>query len=76
MPRGYPESTPGVDFRSQGVISRRFKRKNKFCDERTNGWTDRRDGRNSGLDSISEKGDPIDLLYQTRKKGNFHFKDT
>ena len=51
MPRGYPGSTPGVDPRSQGVIPKRFKRKNFFV---TNGitepWTDRRDGRNSGLD--------------------------
>ena len=56
MPRGYPGSTPGVNFRSQGVISRRFKRKKKFVTEygRTNerkyAWTDRRDGGNSGLD--------------------------
>ena len=58
MPRGYPWSTPGVDIRSQGVISRRFKRKKNFVtDERTNErtdgtWTDRRDGRNSYLDVI------------------------
>ena len=55
MPRGYPGSTPGVDFRSQGVISRRFKRKKNFVtDKRTDGLphgrTDRRDGRNSDLD--------------------------
>ena len=53
MPQGYPWSTPGVDFSSQGVISRRFKQK-KSCDGRTNaqtnGRTDRHDGRNSDLD--------------------------
>ena len=51
MPRGYPGSTPGVDFRSQGVISRRFKQKKIFVTNvRTDAWTDRRDGGNSGLD--------------------------
>ena len=56
MPRGYPGSTPGVDPRSQGVIPRQFKRKKIFVTEyertdgRTNAWTHRRDGRNSGLD--------------------------
>ena len=53
MPRGYPGSTPGVDSRSQGVISRRFKQKKIFVtdgmtDERN--WTDRRVGQNSYLD--------------------------
>ena len=50
MPRGYP----GVDFRSQGVIFRRFKRKKKFVtNKRTNRWTDSRDGRNSDLDGAN-----------------------
>ena len=57
MPRGYPGSTPGVDPRSQGVIPRRFKRKKIFVtdgrtDGLTNGWTDRRDARNSDLDLL------------------------
>ena len=30
MPRGYPWSTPGVDFRSQEVIPRQFKQKKIF----------------------------------------------
>ena len=55
MPRGYPGSTPGVDPRSQGVIPRRFKQNKIFVtyertDGRTDGWTDRRVGRNSDLD--------------------------
>ena len=60
MPRGYPGSTPGADPRSQGVISRRFKRKKNFVtnertNERTDGWTDRRVGRNSDLDNKTLK---------------------
>ena len=53
MPRSYQESTPGVDPRSQGVIPRRFKRKKFFVTHgRTDeGWTDRRDSRNSVVDS-------------------------
>ena len=50
---GVPGVNPGVDPRSQGMIPRRFKRKKIFVTEdarRTDGWTDRRDGRNSGLD--------------------------
>ena len=52
MPRGYPGSTPGVDPGGQGVIPRRFKRKKNFVTpgHRTNGWTDRRDSRNSYVD--------------------------
>ena len=52
MPRGYPGSTPGVDPGSQGVIPRRFKRKKIFVTDegRTDGWTHRREGGNSGLD--------------------------
>ena len=54
MPRRYPGSTPGVDPGSQGVILRRFKRKKFFVthEHRTNtAWTDRRDSRNSYVDS-------------------------
>ena len=36
------------------VIPRRFKRKNFFVTyARTHSWTDRRDGRNSGLDVVA-----------------------
>ena len=43
---------PGVNPRSQEVISRPFKRKKIFCDEvRTKyRWTDRREGGNSYVD--------------------------
>ena len=62
MPGGYPGSTPGIDPRSQGVIPRRFKRKKNFVTdgrthERTNVWTDRRDGRNSVLDELSQSAE-------------------
>ena len=42
MPRGYPGSTLGVDPIGQGVIPRRFKRKNFFVTDegRTDGQTD------------------------------------
>ena len=58
MPRSYPGSTPGIAPWSKGVIPRRFKRKKNFVtyvrtDERTETWTDRRDGRNSYLDEKS-----------------------
>ena len=47
----HPGSTLGVNPGGQGVIPRRFKRKKIFVtDVRTNAWTDRHDGRNSGLD--------------------------
>ena len=40
-PRGYPGSTPGVDFRSQWVSSRDLSEKKIFLtDERTEGRTD------------------------------------
>ena len=50
---GVPRVNPRVDPRSQGVIPRRFKRKKIFVTDRrhtTDGWTDRRDGRNRDLD--------------------------
>ena len=53
--RGQPRgSTPGVDPGSQGVIPRRVKRKKIFVTHarRTHGWTDRRVGRNSDVDSV------------------------
>ena len=44
---------PGVNPGSQGVIPRRFKGK-IFCDARTDeGWTDRRDSRNSVVDGLN-----------------------
>ena len=48
MPRGYP----GVDPRSQGVIPRRFKQKKFFVTyvRTKDGWTHRRDSRNSYVD--------------------------
>ena len=71
MPRGYPGSTPGVDPGSQGVIPRRFKRKRNFVtnerkDARTDGWTDRRVGRNSDLiDLKSFISDPdMNFIHQ------------
>ena len=69
MPRGYPGSTPGVDPRSQGVIPRRFKQKKNFVtdarmDARTNTWTDRRDGRNSYLDSWIQKVTIYDFVVR------------
>ena len=42
-----PGVNPGVDLRSQGVIPRRFKGKKIVTDERTDGRTDRLDGKNS-----------------------------
>ena len=52
MPQTYPGSTPRVDLRSQGVIPRRFKRKNFFVTHRRtkDGWTDRHEGGNSYVD--------------------------
>ena len=51
MSHRYSGSTQGVNARSQGVIPRRFKRKKIFVtNERTDGWTDRRDSRNSVVD--------------------------
>ena len=47
---GVPGVNPWVDPWSQGVIPRRFKRKKKFVSS-TYGWTHRRVGGNSGLDS-------------------------
>ena len=55
MPRGYTGSTPGVNPKSQGEITRRFKRKKIFVTEtgnRTDGRTDRRDSRNSDVDLL------------------------
>ena len=60
MPRGYPGSTPGINPRCQGVIPRRFKQKKKIVTEYvrthalTHGWTDRRDGRTSDLDVLTQ----------------------
>ena len=66
MPRGYPGSTRVVDPRSQGVIPRRFKRKKFFVTDgrkpetgRTDGRTDRRDSRNSYVDSPEATVIPI-----------------
>ena len=44
----------GLRARGQGVIPRRFKRKKNFVTNTgtRNGWTDRRDGRNSYLDFV------------------------
>ena len=70
MPRGYLGLTLGVDPRSQGMIPRRFKRKKIFVtDGRTNGrtngtWTDRRDGRNSYLDSWIQKVTIYDFVVR------------
>ena len=50
VPRSYPGSTPGINPRSQGVIPRRFKRKENFVTNRGGAWTHRREGGNSGLD--------------------------
>ena len=46
--------TPGVNLRGRprgsGGDSKVIKAKKKFCDGRTDGWTDRRDSRNSDVD--------------------------
>ena len=69
MPRSYPGSTPGIDPRSQGVIPRRFKRKNFFVtNERTNGRTDRLDGRNSDLDEFNP-------TFEVQNMGNETFQN-
>ena len=48
---GVPGVNPVGHPRSQGMIPRRFKRKKNFVtNERKDGWTDRRVGRNSDLD--------------------------
>ena len=71
MPRGYPGSTPGVDPGGQGAIARRFKRKKIFVtpghrDTGTpDGWTDRRDSRNSYVDLRRKFPSNMIITYHT-----------
>ena len=61
MSRSYPGSTPGIDPRSQWGDSKAIQAKKNFCDVRTDeaagaaGWTDRRDSRNSVVDSSNSR---------------------
>ena len=60
------------------MITRRFKRKKIFCDERTkDGWTDRHEGGNSGLDydmnaKVLKEFNPT---FEVQKMGNEAFQN-